>query len=102
MKLLPPLLQKYLVIGLVIVVALFILWPTSNFETFIAPGDHGRDFYVFEQVADGGVVYQDFWWCYGPLMPYYYALCYKLLGVSIQSILLGEILLKVLAAVLFY
>ncbi|HLF19003.1 MAG TPA: hypothetical protein VI749_08990 [Candidatus Omnitrophota bacterium] len=59
-----------------------------------AQGDHGRDLYAFSMTAKGAIPYRDYHWQYGPLMPYYYALFFKGLGVSILSVLFAETLLK--------
>lgn len=94
--------QKILFFLLAIVCGILILAPTHNFQPLIAQGDHGRDLYAFEQTLHGAKPYQDYWWVYGPLMPYYYALSYKLLGVSIQSVLIAEIFLKICSGLIFY
>ncbi len=72
-----------------------ICWPYHNFQSFIAQGDHGRDLYAAAAVLRGEMPYKDFWWVYGPLMPYYYGLMFKLFGVHIPSILLGQIILNI-------
>jgi hypothetical protein len=53
---------------------LFLLLPGVQSQPFIATGDHGRDLYAAAAILQGEVPYRDFWWVYGPLMPYYYAL----------------------------
>lgn len=76
--------------------------PFHNFQVFLAQGDHGRDLYAAERILHGDIPYRDFWWVYGPLMPYYYALFFKLFGVQISSILLGKIVLNMAAGVFFF
>ena len=50
-------------------------------------------------MTHGKLPYKDFWWVYGPLMPYYYGLFYKIFGMHITSVLLGRaVLADVLAA----
>lgn len=73
--------------------------PAHNYQNNIASGDHGKDLYCFWATMKGAVPFQDYWWVYGPLMPYYYAAVLKLLGVTVHSILIGEIILKILAGV---
>ncbi|MBU2461877.1 hypothetical protein KKH65_03255, partial [bacterium] len=46
--------------------------------------------YCFLKVLEGQMPIRDFDWIYGPLMPYYYAFWYKVLGVSILSVKIGE------------
>ena len=65
------------------------VWPELNFQDMLAQGDHGRDLYAFEAVLKGQLPYKDFWWVYGPIMPYYYGLFYKISGFHITSILAG-------------
>ena len=79
-----------------------LLWPLHNYQNYIAQGDHGRDFYCYAATLKGAVPFRDYWWVYGPLMPYYYALFFKILGLSMPSILIGEILLKVFAGFMMY
>jgi hypothetical protein len=78
------------------------LWPLHNFQHYLAQGDHGRDLYCFKKVMEGSLPYRDFSWLFGPLMPYYYSLFYLIGGVSIQSVLLGQILLILLAGIFIY
>ena len=76
--------------------------PYHNFQDFLAQGDHGRDLYAAQAVLRGELPYKDFWWVYGPLMPYYYALFFKMFGVKITSILLGKILANIAAGLFFF
>ena len=87
---------------LTVVISAFILWPYHNFQGFLAQGDHGRDLYAAEAVLRGEVPYRDFWWVYGPLMPYFYGGCLLTFGHTITAVLAGKVLLNVLAAVLIY
>ena len=73
-----------------------------NFEPIFTEGDQGRDLYCIKHVFDGQKPYLDFWWEYGPLMLYYYALCFKLLGVSIQSVILGKQVIVFLSGIFVY
>ena len=45
--------------------------PYHNYQDFLAQGDHGRDLYAAQAVLKGDLPYKDFWWVYGPRMPYY-------------------------------
>src|SRR3989338_8340466 len=81
---------------------IYILWPFHDFQLHLAQGDHGRDLYCFQKTLDGQAPYRDFIWAYGPLMLYYYALCFKLLGVNIHSVLLGYNFLFLLCGLTVY
>jgi len=75
---------------LTLCVGLLLIVPRLDYQAFLAQGDHGRDLYGFESTLNGGQPYKDYFWVYGPLMPHYYSLFYKLFGVSITSALLGK------------
>jgi len=82
--------------------AAIFIWPELNFQDLLSQGDHGRDLYAFDAVTHGKLPYKDFWWVYGPLMPYYYGLFFKVFGVHITSILLGRALLSIICSAFFY
>ena len=86
----------FIIVGL----GLLVLAPFHNFQTPLATGDNGRDLYAFAQSLDGALPYRDYHWVYGPLMPFYYALFMKMMGVTIQSVLAGQILLWLVSGVL--
>src|SRR3990167_7907265 len=73
-----------------------------NFQIYFAQGDHGRDLYAFKATLQGEAPYRDYFWEYGPLMPYYYSLFFKFFGVEIPSILLGKMILNVLSGAFIY
>ncbi len=79
-----------------------IFWPTRDFMHQLPQGDWGRDLYAFQRTALGEAPYQDYFWNYGPIAPYYYALFLKLFGDAIPSVLLGGIVLKIFSGFLFY
>ncbi len=87
---------------LTIISAVVLLWPWHDFQEFLAQGDHGRDLYAAQAVLRGDMPYRDFWWVYGPLMPYYYGACTLAFGKTIGAIFLGKLIIKVVAAVLIY
>ncbi len=94
--------QKLLFLILTISIGIFIFMPYSNFQPVIAQGDHGRDLYVAQATLQGSAPYQDYWWVYGPAMPYFYATVFKIFGISIQNILMAKIFLTLACGVLFY
>lgn len=93
---------KRIYLLLTLAAGIILLLPTTNFQDWLSTGDHGRDLDAFEQTLNGKAVYQDYWWVYGPLMPYYYAFFYKVLGIKIQSILIGKFIIKLTAGALCY
>ena len=86
----------------VLVAGIILLGPFLDFQPLLSTGDHGRDLYTFQQVAAGQPLYRKLWWQYGPLMPYYYAGCFKLLGPKIQSVLIGKVLVEFLSGGCFF
>ena len=93
---------KWIYLLLTVAAGIVLLWPGLNFQDWLSTGDHGRDLDAAEEVLRGKTVYRDYWWVYGPLMPYYYALFYKIFGIKIQSILIGKFLIKLTAGIFCY
>ncbi len=91
---------KHLVLLSVLCTGIIFLGPYANFQSYLSQGDHGRDLYAAQAVYRGELPYRDFWWVYGPLMPYYYGLFFKIFGTSIGSIILGKLILRILGAIL--
>lgn len=81
---------------------LFIVIPLLDFQWAMAVGDHGLNLYVFQQTAQGATPYQDFWWAYGPLFPYYFAGFMNMFGQNIESVLLGRMTLVFLSGIFCY
>jgi len=94
--------KKIIFILITILSGLLLLSPFLNYDDIIAQGDHGRDFYCFRAASRGEIPYRDFWWVYGPLMPYYYAVFLKIFGISIKSILWGHFALYVLCGLIIF
>ena len=61
----------------------------------LATGDSGRDLYAFWRTAEGDAPYRDFYWNYGPLMPYYFAAFLRALGTTIESVLIAAAVLQI-------
>ena len=85
-----------------LILAIYLIYPHLDYQPYLAQGDHGRDLYGFLQTLKGGVPYKNYWWVYGPLMPYYYSLFFKFFGINIMSILVGKSLLMLAATTLVY
>ncbi|MEI6438321.1 MAG: hypothetical protein WCO69_06200 [Candidatus Omnitrophota bacterium] len=83
-------------------IGIFFLYPSIDTYNFLATGDHGRDFYAFERTLHGDVPYQDYWWVYGPIMPYYYAVADFVLGVNMVSILSAKALLTLVSGLFIF
>ena len=92
---------KTIFLLLTLLTAGIFVWPELNFQDLLSQGDHGRDLYAFDAVTHGKLPYKDFWWVYGPLMPYYYGLFFKIFGVHMTSVFLGRALLVVMCSCLF-
>ncbi|MBF0504192.1 MAG: hypothetical protein HQL14_03720 [Candidatus Omnitrophica bacterium] len=93
---------KVIFLLLTILTAGIFVWPELNFQDLLSQGDHGRDLYAFDAVTHGKLPYKDFWWVYGPLMPYYYGLFFKIFGVHMTSVFLGRALLVIACSAFFY
>lgn len=81
---------------------IFILYPFLDYQSVMATGDHGRDLYAAQVSLKGHLPYRDYWWVYGPLMPYYYGLFLKFLGGHVPALLTGKALLNLVSALLVY
>lgn len=82
-------------------VAFYIL-QNLDIMPFLVQGDHGKDLYAFWRTSQGEIPYRDYWWVYGPLMPYYYGLLFKILGTNIFIVLLGQQIWVAGSAVIIY
>ncbi len=91
---------KCLVLLSVVAAGIVITAPYANYQDFLSQGDHGRDLYAAQAVYRGELPYKDFWWVYGPLMPYYFGLFFKIFGTHISSMLLGKLMIRVLGGIL--
>lgn len=87
---------------LIILTAIIMGSYKLNYYPQLSQGDHGRDLYSAQAILRGELPYKDFWWVYGPLMPYYFAFFYKIAGSSIVGFLLGDLVLKAAAGAFFY
>lgn len=94
------LLNKFIVL-ILLVAAIVMYWPSHNLISFLSQNDLGLFLYGSQRILDGDVPYRGFV-AYGPLMPYYYALFFKLFGVHFTSVILGKILLNILSGFLVY
>lgn len=99
--------KKYYTIELLsfvptIAAGVFLLFSAVDIQGMLLTGDHGRDLYAFERTLGGDMPYKDYWWVYGPLMPFYYALFMKLFGINILSVLIGKACLKFAAGLFIY
>ncbi len=91
---------KCLVLLSVLGAGILITSPYANFQDSLSQGDHGRDLYAAQAVYRGELPYKNFWWVYGPLMPYYYGLFFKIFGTQIGSMILGKLTLRILGGIL--
>ena len=94
--------QNHLIVLIVALIGFYVLSADITFQSGIAQGDHGRDFYATNQTSKGDMPFRDYWWAYGPLMPYYYACFFDVLGEVPQSIIIARNLLIIFGGVFFY
>ncbi|MBF0521581.1 MAG: hypothetical protein HQL24_00840 [Candidatus Omnitrophica bacterium] len=94
--------QKIIFFVLTLLSGLWILSSFSDFQYYLAQGDHGQHLYSTKMAFDGHKPYRDFFWWYSPLMLYYYSFFYYFFGVTIQSILLGQNILLLLSGIFIY
>lgn len=94
--------KKNIFFCLTCLLGIVVLYPFMDYQPVMATGDHGRDLYAAQVALKGHLPYRDYWWVYGPLMPYYYALCFKLLGTHVPAVLLGKAFLALLSSLFVY
>ncbi len=94
--------RQKLFLLLTILSGIITLYPSHNFQFFLAQGDHGRELYCYRKVLEGALPYRDFSWPFGPLLLYYYGLFYLVFGVCIQSVLLGQLFFILMITILIY
>ena len=63
-------------------ISILLLMSEIDFQSALAQGDHGRDLYAFRKTLEGKLPYKDYWWVYGPLMPFYYGSFINIFGNS--------------------
>ena len=93
---------KFIFLCLCALAGVIFLSPYLNFQPALSQGDHGHSLYSFDRTYHGELPYRDYWSCYGPLMPFYYGFLFRLLGVDIQTVLFGQLLLNFLAGIGLY
>ena len=64
--------------------------------------DFGREIYVAWQLAEGKRLYADLVYYYGPLSPYFNALLFDLFGVSLRTLMVGNLVIAGLITVVLY
>lgn len=64
--------------------------------------DFGREVYLAWQLANGKRLYTDLIYYYGPLSPYFNALLFKSLGVSIRCLLLSNLVIAAFIILVLY
>ena len=64
--------------------------------------DFGREIYFAWQLAEGKRLYADLIYYYGPLSPYFNALLFDLFGVSLRTLMVGNLVIACLITVVLY
>jgi hypothetical protein len=94
--------NKCLPLTLLVLSGLTLLYHQTYYQPALATGDHGRDLYAAVATLRGDLPYRDYWWVYGPLMPYFDAGTIKVLGTTVHSFLWGRLFWHILGGVFFY
>ena len=87
---------------LTLLTGIFLLTPSITYQKWLSTGDHGKNLYAAFATMQGQSPYTDYLWFYGPLMPSYYAAFLKQFGINISSVLLGQMVLRVISGVCIY
>ena len=95
-----PNLDKY--IKLLLIFLIIILFIHSFGKFFLNDGDHGRDLISFLMTSKGQMPFIDYKWIYGPLMPFYYAVLFKIFSPDVLVASVGWYMLFATAIILFY
>lgn len=93
---------KTILLVITLITGITILLPVIDFQTLLSTGDHGRDLYAFNAARQGLLPYKNFWWVYGPLMPFYYGFAMSLLGASIKTVLVAKVFLTILGGLFIF
>jgi hypothetical protein len=64
--------------------------------------DFGREVYVAWQMAEGKRLYENLAYYYGPLSPEFNALLFRLFGVSLRTLMVGNLVIASLITVVLY
>src|SRR5262245_50216623 len=90
----------YLLVSLLI--GCFLLSHYFDFQAALSSGDHGLVLFAGDATLRGEMPFRDYHYFYGPLMPYYYGLIFKIFGSSIAAALIGEQLLRLTCGLLIF
>ena len=97
-----PTRRKLIFSFLLILFSVLVYRPFLNYQPWLAQGDHGNQLYIFYLAFLGHLPYRSAFSVYGPLMPYYFALFFFILGAQIKSVLLAKLILSAASVVVFY
>ncbi len=89
-------------LSLLTLVYLLFWVPVIDVHPPLSTGDNGKDLYAFWLTSQGKWPYRDYWWPYGPLMPFYYAFWFLVGGVNLVSIRIGLAIIYFLCSLLVY
>ena len=94
--------RDFLWLGLLVLVVASFWGLTWNAQPYLSSDDMGMDLYPFEMTLRGQWPCHDYYWQYGPLMPFYYAFWLSIGGVHLVSIRMGCAVVYLLASILSY
>lgn len=81
----------------------YLLLVAVSWKRWVNPiVDCGREMYLPWQIAEGKMLYRDLFFMYGPLVPYWHALLFKVLGVHLNVLYAVGLTLVALQAGLIF
>src|ERR1041384_3872602 len=73
----------------------YLLLVVVSWKRWVNPiVDCGREMYVPWQIAEGKMLYRDLFWMYGPFVPYWHALLFKVFGFHLNVLYAVGLLLS--------
>lgn len=91
----------FFIVSLILIIFLCIL-PFFFLHQGLLTVDTGREFYLSQQVANGGVLYQNIFNIYGPFSYQLNALLFLLFGESINTLYIAGIINSLIILISFY
>src|SRR3954453_24049279 len=86
--------------SIMIAFAIMIAWTWQRWPDPLV--DFGRELYVPWQISQGKVLYRDLAYFNGPLSPYFNSIVFRLLGVSLRTLVLANIAICIAMVVMIY
>lgn len=95
--------KEHVWIDIVLIAAIMVIFSILFAKNIYLPFiDKGREFFLSEQVLNGKIPFTDITMIYYPFAYYINALIYKILGVSIDSLVISQTFFCTCFAIIFY